>query len=210
MKRKVLDVDALIKDLSLISGEQFQFDYGYVGDDYQYGFIHCTKYLDLYMEDYDGYDEFGDEDNQLFINCRFRGKNYEYLKDSNNNLFISPSIKMKDIFRDNSTNKMYINPDSIKDWKVFKKIKDINKYCYWCSFERNSIETPCNVSLTESEILYLYDILNSKKLNPSKDLLNKLKYERNKINSKSLEEQFGKNNEFYRKLKFEPVNMFNL
>lgn len=34
MKRKVLDVDALIKDLSLISGEQFQFDYGYVGDDY--------------------------------------------------------------------------------------------------------------------------------------------------------------------------------
>ena len=205
MRRKVLDIYKLMDDLYKKSGEQYKFEYQYIGDDYQYGFIHCTKSLDISMEDYDGFDEFGSEDNQLYIYCRFRGKKYENLYDSHDNLFVSHSIKTKDIFKDKSTGKIFINPDSIKDWKIFKKLGNIDKYCCYCSNGEYN-EPTFTIGLIESEINYLYDLVSNKDISSNRELLRTLNYAKQKANSKSLNELFGNNSDlFCNSLKFEPL-----
>ncbi len=128
MKRKVLDVQKLIDDLYIKSGEAYDFGYAYVGDDYEYGFIHCVNYLDVTMEDYDGYDDFGDEDN----------------------------------------------------------------YCYYCTDSKENEQSE-TISITESEIIFLYDLMRNTNLRDNKELFKKIKHVKDRINNKDLSDAFNSN-----------------
>lgn len=183
MNKTLIDVELLIKELKKRYNVEYELEFVEIGSHYNFGFIRVKEChaLSISMDDYDGWDNFGDEDNDLELSFQLNNKYHEDIKDTNARKFISHSIK--ETRTCHAYGVQYIEYDQLKDWCVFKDI-DINDVTTFATLD---IHIPVNLNETEIEFMLDLAIKNNMQ-NLVKELLNAKKIVQYKDKSVPLNE----------------------
>jgi hypothetical protein len=150
MEIKLINIDLLLQKLENKYKMRYQLEWVNIGS-YDFAFIHRCDYIFVRMDDYDGWDNFGGEDNDLFIDFEIHGKSQEDYKDGSRNLlFLSNSIKEKHYLEYKGVK--YVEYDQLKNWIVFQNDIDINEVIEVATIDSRM---DVDVKLTDTEIDFI-------------------------------------------------------
>jgi hypothetical protein len=150
MEIKLINIDLLLQKLENKYKIKYELEWVNIGS-YDFAFIHRCDYIYVTMDDYDGWDNFGGEDNDLFIDFQIHGKEQKNYKDKSKNLlFLSNSIKERYYLE--YKGKKYVEYNQLKDWIIFENNINIDEVTEIATIDYS---TSMDVKLTDTEIDFI-------------------------------------------------------